>query len=190
MQAKPVGGCCRISDADLADIRRAVKDGLLTPEEATEEERKGVLRQREDIGTPAGGAPVKWYEDNNLSAFKRNVKRPGFEQMIRDLVRAQVLRAGRRKQVPEAAEPRAHEDELEGVEEEIADLQALWRAKKVKAGTRSTTEELLASGWENLSIERQRIIVRKVLRAVLIHPARSRGGRSDPARVEPVSHTA
>ncbi|MGY0066502.1 hypothetical protein ACWZEH_06670 [Streptomyces sp. QTS137] len=76
------------------------------------------------------------------------------------------------------------------MEEEIADLQALRKAKKVKAGTRSITEELLANGRENLSIERQWIVVRKVLRAALIRPAGSRGGRFDPARVEPVFHTA
>ncbi|MFE2991385.1 hypothetical protein [Streptomyces sp. NPDC059262] len=69
----PLGGCLRISDADLADIRRAVKNGLLTPEEAAEEERKGVLRQREDVLVIADGRPVLWYEDNNLSAFKRNL---------------------------------------------------------------------------------------------------------------------
>ncbi|QCX75688.1 hypothetical protein C9F11_10025 [Streptomyces sp. YIM 121038] len=85
MLAKPVGGYCRISDADLADIRRAVKAGTLTPEEAAEEERKGVLRQREDIEGLSGGVPVRWYEDNNLSAFKRNVKRPDFERMVKDL---------------------------------------------------------------------------------------------------------
>ncbi|MFI5865877.1 recombinase family protein [Streptomyces sp. NPDC051546] len=90
MLAKPVGGYCRISDADLADIRRAVKAGLLTPEEATEEERKGVLRQREDIETLAAGAPIRWYEDNNLSAFKRNVRRPDFEKMVKDLKAARI----------------------------------------------------------------------------------------------------
>lgn len=495
MQAKPVGGYCRISEADLADIRRAVKGGLLTPEEAAEEERKGVVRQREDIEALAdGGAPIKWYEDNNLSAFKRNVRRPDFEQMvkdlkagricgilaydidrvyrqprdlervidiyetskeplifrtlsgqnfdlttsdgrfsarlfvnianrssedtarrvtranlakarkgqshsrglvfgwleddpstlspetapirkkavekyiagdrvatimkwlaeenvinivtgkhftwggtkamilaprnwgirtyneeiiydddneivmgdwepifptldtwylvqalkgrdakqnhgeanvsylltaiarcgrcgaglkghpkwkkgkrtpdynyncnkqrpeqcgalsvdgpqlddlIRDLVWAQVLRASKQKQIPEDSEPWAGEAELKDVEQQIAELQALWEAEKVRAasyvvalddlnarknelladrayhsvpaGTRSITQELLSHGWENLSIERQRIIVRKVLRAVLIHPAKSRGGRFDPARVEPVFHTA
>ncbi|MEU3825190.1 recombinase family protein [Streptomyces sp. NPDC029080] len=493
MLAKPVGGYCRISDADLADIRRAVKAGLLTPEEAAEEERKGVLRQREDIETLAGGAPIRWYEDNNLSAFKRNVRRPDFEQMIKDLkngrisgilaydidrvyrqprdlervidiyetskeslvfktlsgqnfdlttsdgrfsarlfvniankssedtkrrvIRAnqakarkgkshatgivfgwmeddpskldpktapirkkavekhlagdrvstimkwlaaenvintatgkhftwggtkamilaprnwgirtyneeiiydddneivmgdweplfdtldgwyllqklkgrdsknpgesnvsylltaiarcgrcgsslkghpkwkkgertpgynyncnrqrpeqcgglaidgpqldeliqglvwqQVLRASKQKQVPEEATPWQGEAELKDVEEQIAELQALWKAKQVRAGsyvttlddlnarknelladkayhavpagTRSITEELLSSGWENLSIERQRIIVRKVLRAVVIHPAKSRGGRFDPARAEPVFHAA
>ncbi|WP_142216357.1 hypothetical protein [Streptomyces sp. SLBN-118] len=104
------------------------------------------------------------------------------------------------------------------MEEEITELQELWTAKKVRAasyvtalddlnarknelladrvyhtvpvGTRSITEELLTKGWENLSIERQRIIVRKVLRAVIIHPAKSRGGRFDPARAEPVFLTA
>ncbi|MFC9231320.1 recombinase family protein [Streptomyces decoyicus] len=494
MLAKPIGGYCRISDADLADIRRAVKAGVLTPEEAAEEERKGVLRQREDIGTLAGGSPVKWYEDNNLSAFKRNVRRPDFEKMIKDLkagrisgilaydidrvyrqprdlervidiyeiskeplvfktlsgqnfdltspdgrfsarlfvniankssedtrrrvvranvakakkgkshatgivfgwleddpskldpetskirkkavekhiagdrvatimkwladenvinvatgkhftwggtkamimaprnwgirtyneeliyddeneivmgdwdpifptldgwhllqalkgrdahknpaeanvsylltaiarcgrcggglkghpkwkngertpgynyncnkqrpehcgalaidgpqldelvqdlVWAQVLRASKQKHVPAATEPWTGEAALKDVEAEIAELQALWKAKKVRAasyvttlddlnarknelladrayhsvpaGTRSITEELLSNGWENLSIERQRIIVRKVLRAVVIHPAKSRGGRFDPARAEPVFHAA
>ncbi|MFE0773878.1 recombinase family protein [Streptomyces sp. NPDC058861] len=491
MLAKPVGGYCRISDADLADIRRAVKAGLLTPEEAAEEERKGVLRQREDIETLSGGAPIKWYEDNNLSAFKRNVRRPDFEKMVRDLkanrisgilaydidrvyrqprdlervidiyetskeplifktlsgqnydlttsdgrfsarlfvniankssedtkrrliranvskakkgksnamgltfgwlasdpskldpiaapfrrkavekhlagdriatimkwladenvfntatgkhftwggtkamifaprnwgirtyneeiiydddneivmgdweplfptldtwhmvqalkvsnsspttsgesnvsylltaiarcgrcggglkgkpqwkkgartpdynyncnkqrpehcgalaingpkldsliqdlVWAQVLRASQQKQVPQADKPWAGADELKEVEEQIAELQGLWKEKKIRAasyvmalddlnarknelladkayhsvpaGTRSITEELLTNGWENLSIERQRSIIRKVLRAVIIHPAKSRGGRFDPARVEPV----
>lgn len=493
MLAKPVGGYCRISDADLADIRRALKAGLLTPEEAAEEERKGVLRQREDIASLAGGAPIRWYEDNNLSAFKRNVRRPDFEQMVKDLsaarisgilaydidrvyrqprdlervidiyetskdplvfktlsgqnfdlttsdgrfsarlfvniankssedtkrriirgnlakakkgkthsrgsvfgwmdddpskrnpdtskirrravekflagdrvatvmkwladdmqvinpatgkhftwggtkamilaprnwgirtyneeiiyddnneivmgdwesifetldtwyllqsvkgrdakqnpgeanvsylltaisrcgrcggtlaghpkwkkgertpeynyncskqrpeqcgglaidgpkldaliqdfVWAQVLRASKQKELPKTSEPWGRGDELKDVEEQITELQELWKAKKVRAasyvttlddlnaqknelladrayhsvpaGTRSITEELLSSGWENLSIERQRIIVRKVLRAVVIHPAKSRGGRFDPSRVEPVFH--
>ncbi|MFJ5528222.1 hypothetical protein [Streptomyces sp. NPDC093261] len=129
-----------------------------------------------------------------------------------------MLRAGKRKQVPEVAEPWSGEVELAEVEGEITELQALWKAKKVRAasyvmplddlnarknelpadrayhavpaGTRSITQELLSRGWQNLSIERQRIIVRKVLRAALIHPAESRGGRFDPARVEPVFHTA
>lgn len=491
--AKPVAGYCRISDADLADIRRAVKAGLLTPEEATEEERKGVLRQREDIETLAGGAPVRWYEDNNLSAFKRNVRRPDFEQMVKDLkakricgilaydidrvyrqprdlervidiyetskeslvfktlsgqnfdlttsdgrfsarlfvniankssedtkrrltranlgkakkgkshatgivfgwleddpskldlrnapirkkavekfiagdrvstvmkwlaeenvvnaatgkhftwggtkamilaprnwgirtyneeiiyddqneivmgdwepifptldtwhltqklkgrdaknpseanvsylltaiarcgrcgaplkghpkwkkgertpgynyncnkqrpehcgglsidgpqldeliqdlVWHQVLKASKQKQVPKAAEPWSGEAGLAEVEGDIAELQALWKAKKVRAasyvvalddlnarknelladrayhsvpaGTRSISKELLSKGWGNLSIERQRIIVRKVLRAVIIHPAKSRGGRFDAERAEPVFHLA
>ncbi|MFE9455945.1 recombinase family protein [Streptomyces californicus] len=495
MLAKPLGGYSRISDADLSDIRRAVKTGLLTPEEAAEEERKGVLRQREDIETLSGGAPIRWYEDNNLSAFKRNVRRPDFEQMVKDLkagrisgilaydidrvyrqprdlervidiyetskesltfktlsgqnfdlttsdgrfsarlfvniankssedtrrrvvranvakakkgkshatgpvygwldedtskldpetskirkkavekhiagdriatimkwlaeemnvinpatgkhftwggtkamilaprnwgirtyneeiiyddnneivmgdwdpifptldtwhllkgikgrdtkqqrseanvsylltaiarcgrcggslkghpkwvkgartalynyncnkqrpeqcgalaidgpqldtliqdlVWAQVLRASKQKQVPEAAEPWTGEAALKDVEEEIAELQELWNAKKVRAssyvvalddlnarknelladrayhsvpaGTRSITEELLTNGWENLSIERQRIIVRKVLRAVVVYPAKHRGGRFAPERVEPVFHAA
>jgi len=60
----------------------------------------------------------------------------------------------------------------------------------VPAGTRAITEELLSNGWGNLSIERQRIIARNVLRAVAIHPAKSRGGRFDAARAEPVFYTA
>lgn len=494
MQAKLVGGYCRISDADLADIRRAVKAGLLTPEEAADEERKGVLRQREDIEALAGGSPVKWYEDNNLSAFKRNIRRPDFELMVKDLkagrisgilaydidrvyrqprdlervidiyetakepltfktlsgqnfdlttsdgrfsarlfvniankssedtkrrvirsnlakaqkgkthatglvfgwlegdpskldpknaairkkavekhisgdrvstvmkwlaaekviniatgkhftwggtkamilaprnwgirtyneeviyddddeivmgdwkpifetletwyqlqairgrdakqtpsesnvsylltgiarcgrcggslkghpkwkkgertpgynyncskqrpeqcgalaidgpklddcmqelVWAQVVRASKRKQDPGTVEPWAREAELKGVKEDLEELQTLWDAKKIRAasyvvalddlnarknelladreyhsvpaGTRSITEELLSNGWGNLPIERQRLIVRKVLRAVIIHPAKSRGGRFDPARAEPVFHPA
>ncbi|WP_030386496.1 recombinase family protein [Streptomyces sp. NRRL S-241] len=83
----PLAGYLRISDADLAEIRRAVRSGVLTPEEAAEEERRGVLRQREDVLELADGRPVLWYEDNNLSAFKRNVKRPDFERMVRDLGR-------------------------------------------------------------------------------------------------------
>ncbi|MFB9738398.1 recombinase family protein [Streptomyces sp. NPDC057386] len=87
MELLPLAGYLRISDADLADIRRAVRNGVLTEEEAAEEERRGVLRQREDVLQLADGRPVIWYEDNNLSAFKRNVKRPDFERMIRDLSR-------------------------------------------------------------------------------------------------------
>lgn len=492
MLAKPVGGYVRIADPDLAEIRRAVKNGLLTREEAAEEERKGVLRQREDIESIAGGRPIKWYEDNNLSAFNRNVVRPDFEQMlndltagricgilaydidrvyrqprdlervidiyetskeslifktlsgqnfdlatsdgrfsarlfvniankssedtrrrvvranvakarrgkahsagpvfgwreddpskldpktsairkravekhmagdrvatvmkwladeqvinpatgkhftwggtkamicsprnwgirayneeiiyddaneivmgdwepifktldtwfqlqalkgrdarespgesnvsylltaiarcgrcggglkghpkwkkgertpgynyncnkqrpehcgalsidgpkldalIQDLVWAHALRTGKQTQAPENAMPWAREAELKDLKEQIAELQALWEAKKVRAasyvttlddlnarknellaeravsvvpaGVRSISDELLAGGWENLSIERQRIIIRKVLRAVLIHPAKSRGGRFDPERAEPVFH--
>ncbi|MFK0231250.1 recombinase family protein [Streptomyces sp. NPDC090303] len=491
MLAKPIGGYARVSDADLADIRRAVKNGQMTPEEAAEEERAAVLRQREDIQTIVGPAvPIKWYEDNNLSAFKRNVTRPDFERLVKDLrnghlsgiaaydidrvyrqprdlervidiyeaskgplvfktmsgqnfdlttadgrfsarlfvniankssedtrrrviranmakakkgkshangpvfgwlesdpskldpkaapirrkavekhlagdrvatvmkwlaaegvtnpvtgkhftwggtkamihaprnwgirtyneeiiyddtneivmgdwdplfptldtwhllqsvkgrdaaektreanvsyllstisrcgrcggslkghpkwvkgarttgynyncnkqrpehcgglaidgpkldsliqdlVWAQVLRASKQKEIPSPSEPWARETDLRDVEEQIAELQELWNAKKVRAasyvtalddlnarknelladkayhavpaGTRSITEELLTNGWNNLSVERQRIIIRKVLRAVIIHPAKSRGGRFDPARVEPV----
>jgi site-specific DNA recombinase len=99
-------------------------------------------------------------------------------------------------------------------EEQITELQAFWAAKRVRAashvttpnnlnarkngllaqrayhsvpaGTRSISGELLEEGWENLSIERQRITARKVLQAVVIHPAKSRGGRFAPARAEPV----
>ncbi|MGW3323922.1 recombinase family protein [Streptomyces virginiae] len=83
----PIGGYCRISEADLLEIRRAVEAGLITAEEGAELERKGVLKQREDVTQIAEpfGRPVKIYEDNNLSAFKRNVRRPDFENMVKDL---------------------------------------------------------------------------------------------------------
>ncbi|WP_329369713.1 hypothetical protein [Streptomyces sp. NBC_01483] len=60
----------------------------------------------------------------------------------------------------------------------------------VPAGTRAITEELLSNGWGNLSIERQRIIARKVLRTVVIQPAQIRGGRFDAVRAEPVFYAA
>ncbi|MFD7553007.1 recombinase family protein [Streptomyces sp. NPDC059835] len=83
----PLGGYCRISDADLADIRRALRAGDITAEEAAELERKGVLKQRDDVVQLAAqfDREVIFYEDNNLSAFKRNVKRPKFLQMLNDL---------------------------------------------------------------------------------------------------------
>ncbi|MFD5069187.1 recombinase family protein [Streptomyces sp. NPDC058369] len=86
---RPLGGYLRISDADLADIRRAVRTGELTAEEGQEKERKGVLKQKEDVIRLAAnlypGQTVIFYEDNNLSAFKRNVVRKRFEQMLTDL---------------------------------------------------------------------------------------------------------
>jgi DNA invertase Pin-like site-specific DNA recombinase len=83
----PLGGYCRISDADLADIRRSLRNGDITAEEAAELERKGVLKQREDVMVIAEryNRPVIWYEDNNLSAFRRSVVRPQFLRMLADL---------------------------------------------------------------------------------------------------------
>lgn len=88
----PLAGYLRISDADLADIRRALRNGDITQEEAAELERKGVLKQREDVQQLADrhGRPVVFYEDNNLSAFKKNVVREDFLRMLKD------LKAGRR----------------------------------------------------------------------------------------------
>lgn len=85
--ARPWAAYCRISDADLAELRYLMSAGALTPEEAKEKERKGVLKQREDLAALAAnlGVPVVWYEDNNLSAFKRRVKRKDFERMLNDL---------------------------------------------------------------------------------------------------------
>lgn len=86
---RPLAGYLRMSDADLAEIKNLVKVGALTPEEGKERERKGVLKQKDDVVQVAGrhypGQPVIFYEDNNLSAFKRNVKRKSFEQMLKDL---------------------------------------------------------------------------------------------------------
>ncbi len=90
MSDLPVAGYLRISDADLSDIRAALRAGLITQEEAAEKERKGVLKQRDDIIALAerhGFSPerVVFYEDNNLSAFQRTVKRKDFERMLKDL---------------------------------------------------------------------------------------------------------
>lgn len=86
---RPLAGYLRMSDADLAEIKNLVKIGKLTPEDAKERERKGVLKQKADVIQLADrlypGQPVVFYEDNNLSAFKRNVKRKSFEQMLKDL---------------------------------------------------------------------------------------------------------
>lgn len=86
---RPLAGYLRMSDADLAEIKSLVKIGALTPEEAKERERKGVLKQKSDITELRDrlypGRSIVWYEDNNLSAFKRNVKRKDFERMLKDL---------------------------------------------------------------------------------------------------------
>jgi DNA invertase Pin-like site-specific DNA recombinase len=91
----PIAGYLRISDADLADIRRAVRLGELTKEEGAERERKGVLKQRDDIVELAarhGYAPdeIVWFEDNNLSAFSRTVKRKDFDRLQCGLARGDL----------------------------------------------------------------------------------------------------
>lgn len=88
----PVSGYLRISDADLSEIRKAVKVGDISKEEGAERERKGVLKQRDDVTSLAvrhGYQPsdVIWYEDNNLSAFTRETRRKGFERLLRDLAK-------------------------------------------------------------------------------------------------------
>jgi DNA invertase Pin-like site-specific DNA recombinase len=86
-ELKPLGGYLRISDVDVADLRRAVKAGRLTPEEAAEEERKAINKQKEDLRALAERyqRDVIWYEDHRVSAFKRNVIREAFWQMHKDL---------------------------------------------------------------------------------------------------------
>lgn len=147
---------------------------------------------------------------------KMGVSGPRVDELIKDLVWAQVLRANNNRRVPQQPTTWGKEAELKDVEEEIAELKALWEAKKVRAATyvttldelearrsdlkaerayhtaspavRTITPELLKKGWAGLSVERQRIIIRTVLKAVIIHPARDgkRGGAFDPTRVEPV----
>jgi DNA invertase Pin-like site-specific DNA recombinase len=92
----PIAGYLRISDADLAEIRRAVRNGDITKEEGQERERKGVLKQKDDVVALAerhGYSPgeIVWYEDNNLSAFSRSVKRKRFEQLLKDLPKPGAL---------------------------------------------------------------------------------------------------
>lgn len=141
---------------------------------------------------------------------------PRVDDLVKKLVWAQVLRASKNRKVPEPQESWSKEAELKDVEEQIAELKALWEAKKVRAASyvttldeleaqrtelkaerafhtatpaiRVITPELMKNGWEGLSIERQRIIIRSVLKAVIIHPARDgkKGGPFDPSRVEPV----
>lgn len=88
-EERPLAGYLRMSDADLAEIRNLVKIGAITQEDAKERERKGVLKQKEDIlrlrDSLYPGRSIVWYEDNNLSAFKRSVKRKDFERMVKDL---------------------------------------------------------------------------------------------------------
>jgi DNA invertase Pin-like site-specific DNA recombinase len=84
---RPLGGYLRISDVDVAELRRAVKAGRITEEEAAEEERKAIVKQKEDLRFLAEKheRTVVWYEDHRLSAFKRNVKRVDFLRMLADL---------------------------------------------------------------------------------------------------------
>ncbi|MGW0930649.1 recombinase family protein [Streptomyces sp. NPDC002644] len=88
----PLGGYLRISDVDVAELRRAVREGRLTEEQAAEEEKKAILKQKEDLSFLAGkhGRPVVWYEDHRLSAFKRNVRRVDFWRLHAD-IKAQRL---------------------------------------------------------------------------------------------------
>ncbi|MFI5670352.1 recombinase family protein [Streptomyces sp. NPDC051704] len=83
----PLGGYCRISDTDLADIRRALKEGRITEEEAAELEMKAILKQQDDLRWLGRkhNREVVFYVDHNLSAFKRNVSRPDFKRGLRDL---------------------------------------------------------------------------------------------------------
>ena len=138
---------------------------------------------------------------------------PPVDRMVRQLVWSVIERslAGQAVKKEEAVWPR--QSELDEVEAGIKDVKARWERREIRAGIYVSTLEALESdrdglkadralfhadtaapvhadviqkGWEGLSLERQRQVVRSVLTAVLIHPARSRGAKFDPERVEPV----
>ncbi|MFF1701354.1 recombinase family protein [Streptomyces sp. NPDC058252] len=90
---RPLGGYLRISDVDVAELRRAVKAGKITKEEAAEEEKKAIIKQKEDLRFLAErhNRSVVWYEDHRLSAFKRNVKRTDFLRMLADLKAERIV---------------------------------------------------------------------------------------------------
>jgi hypothetical protein len=147
---------------------------------------------------------------------KMGASGPRVDDLIKKLVWSQAVRASKERTLTPEPGVWAREAELKDVDEQIAELKELWAAKKIRAASyvvtldeleaqkmelkadravhtatppiRAITPELLKSGWEGLSVERQRIIVRAVLKAVIIHPARDgkRGGAFDPMRVEPV----
>ncbi|AWN05230.1 integrase [Streptomyces phage Ibantik] len=167
-------------------------------------------------GTKSQSFAYNCNKSNPDACGKMGVTGPRVDELVKSLVWAQVLRASKNRQVPEPQESWSKEAELKDVEGQIAELKALWEAKEVRAATyvttlddlesrrtqlkaerafhtatpaiRVITPELLKNGWEGLSVERQRIIIRSVLKAVIIHPARDgkKGGPFDPARVEPV----
>lgn len=179
-------------------------------------------------GYPMVGKPV-WIRGTKSDSFAYNcnkshpeacgrmgVSGPRVDELVKDLVWAQVLRSSANRGVPEPKATWEKESELKHVEEEIAELKALWEAKKVRAATyvttldelesqrtqlkaerafhttapavRVITPELLKKGWDGLTIERQRIVIRSVLKAIIVHPARDgkKGGPFDPSRIEPV----
>lgn len=90
---RPLGAYLRISDVDVAELRRAVKAGRITKEEAAEEEKKAIIKQKEDLRFLAErhSRSVVWYEDHRLSAFKRNVKRTDFLRMLADLKAERIV---------------------------------------------------------------------------------------------------
>src|SRR5215207_7110120 len=58
--------------------------------------RAGVQRQREDVERTVAakhwsGHDIRWFEDNDLSAYKSNVRRPAFEQVLDELHSAYAL---------------------------------------------------------------------------------------------------
>jgi DNA invertase Pin-like site-specific DNA recombinase len=149
---------------------------------------------------------------------KMGVTGPRVDDLIKKLIWNVVEKSTKEKQVPEKVHSDwtpEKEARLAEVEQEIKDIKVLWEAKKVKAviymttlddletekkdlralraysapaAVRAITPELLRVGWDGMSMERQRIVARTVLTAVVIHPARDgkKGGAFDPTRIEPL----
>jgi hypothetical protein len=142
------------------------------------------------------------------------------DELIKKLIWAIVEKSAGEKKVPEKVHSDwtpEKEARLAVVEQEIKDLKALWAEKKVSAvnyvtalddletekkdlralraysapaAVRAVTPELLRAGWDGMSVERQRVVIRSILQAVIVHPARDgkKGGAFDRARIEPVFH--
>lgn len=155
---------------------------------------------------------------NPNACGKMGVTGPRVDELIKKLIWNIVEKSTKEKKVPDQAHSDwtpEKEARLAEVEQEIKDIKVLWEAKKVKAviymttlddletekkdlralraysapaAVRAVTPELLRVGWQGMSVERQRIVARTVLTAVIIHPARDgkKGGSFDPKRIEPV----
>jgi hypothetical protein len=134
------------------------------------------------------------------------------DEMVRNLVWGVVERSLVGQEVrQETTWPR--QQELDEVEVEIRALKKKWDAREIRASIYVSTlealetdrdslkadralfmtaaipvsrDDVIKKGWAGLSLERQREVVRSVLSAVLVHPAKSRGANFDAARVEPV----
>src|SRR5690606_22460098 len=143
---------------------------------------------------------------------RMNISGPPVDKMVRELVWGVVERSMVGLEV-QKEQVWSRQAELDDVEQQIKELQAKWERREIRAsiyvsvleGLESDRDALKADralhtaqaqfpvrddvirkGWEGLSLERQREVVRSVLKAVLIHPAKSRGANFNAGRVEPV----
>jgi hypothetical protein len=143
---------------------------------------------------------------------RMNITGAPVDKMVRELVWSVVERSmGSLEVKKDTAWTR--QAELDEVEQEIKELKTKWEAREIRASIYVSTlealesdrdslkadralhtadaqspvrEDIIRKGWKGLSLERQREVVRSVLTAVMIHPAKSRGANFDAARVEPV----